>query len=172
MSESDAPLAPPVLLTQAHDGSNFDSGEPDLDEWLRRRASPNQLSMANRTYVVCPEGSARIVGYFALSMGQILNVEAAGSMRRNMPKVIPAVMLGRLATDRAWQGRGLGRAMLGDAVRRALHASEQAAARLLIVNPISPAAEAFYLRNGFLRLPVATPTLALDLMKLGTAARE
>jgi GNAT superfamily N-acetyltransferase len=157
---------PPVLLTEAHDGSVFASGEPVLDDWLRQRAWNNLQSAASRTYVVCPAGTLTIIGYFALSMGQILAHEAIGSMRRNMPKAIPAVMLGRLAIDRAWQGKGLGRAMLADAIARAVRASREVSARLVIVHPISPAAEAFYLHHGFTRLPVETPTLALDLVKL------
>ena len=165
-------LDAPVLLTEAHDGSAFDSGEPVLDDWLRRRAWSNLLTAASRTYVVCPTDSHRIVGYFALSMGQILAHEATGAMRRNMPKFIPAVVLGRLAIDRAWQGKGLGRALLADAVQRSLRASAEVSARLVIVHAISPAAEAFYLHHGFARLPVETPTLALDLVKLRRVAGE
>jgi GNAT superfamily N-acetyltransferase len=157
---------PPVLLTQAHDGSAFDSGEPVLDDWLRQRAWNNLQAAASRTYVVCPKGAMSIIGYSALSMGQILAQDVTGSMRRNMPKFIPAVTLGRLAIDRAWQGKGLGRALLADVIARAQRASSEVSARLVIVHAISPAAEAFYLHHGFTRLPVETPTFALDLVKL------
>jgi GNAT superfamily N-acetyltransferase len=159
-------LDAPVLLTETHDGASFDSGEPVLDDWLRRRAWNNQQMAASRTYVACPVGSQRIAGYFALSMGQILAQEVVGSMRRNMPQSIPAVMLGRLAIDRAWQGMGLGRALLADVVQRSLRASSQVSARLVIVHAISPAAEAFHLHHGFTRLPVEAPTFALDLVKI------
>ncbi len=157
---------PPTLLTQAHDASSFESGEPVLDDWLRRRAWNNLQAGASRSYVVCPKGTPTIIGYFALSMGHIIAQEVTGSMRRNMPGTIPAVMLGRLATRRLWQGQGLGRAMLADVTRRALIASSEVAARLILVHAISPAAEAFYLHHGFVRLPVETPILALDLVKL------
>jgi GNAT superfamily N-acetyltransferase len=159
-------------LTEAHDSSTFDSGEPVLDDWLRHRAWDNLQAAASRTYVACPKGSLRIAGYFALSMGQILAQETAGSMRRNMPKQIPAVLLGRLAIDRAWQGKGLGRALLADAVRRSLLASSEVSARLVIVHAISPVAEAFYLHHGFTRLPVETPTFALDLVKFQKLAKQ
>jgi GNAT superfamily N-acetyltransferase len=164
----DAPLLfdPPVLLTEAHDGSAFDSGEPVLDDWLRKRAWKNLQDAASRTYVVCPTGSLTVIGYAALSMGQILAQETTGSMRRNMPKFIPAVLLGRLAIARDWQGKGLGRALLADVIARAQRASAEVSARLVIVHAITPAAEAFYLRHGFTRLPVESPTLALDLVKL------
>lgn len=162
-----APLFdPPTLLTEAHDVASFDSGEPVLDDWLRQRAWNNLQSAASRTYVVCPTGFLTVVGYAALSMGQILAGDVTGSMRRNMPPFIPAVLLGRLAIARDWQGKGLGRALLADVIARALRASADVSARLVIVHAISPAAEAFYLRHGFTRLPIETPTLALDLVKL------
>jgi len=159
-------LSAPQLLTAAHDASRFDSGEPVLDDWLRRRALSNLQNAASRSYVVCPSGSRQIVAYYALSMGQVLSSEALGAMRRNMPAHIPAVLLGRLAIDRAWQNRGLGRALLADAVQRVRRAGAEVSVRLIVVHAISPAAEAFYLRHGFARLPVPTPTLALDLIKL------
>ena len=116
--------------------------------------------------MVCPAGTLTIIGFAALSMGQILAQETVGSMRRNMPKFIPAVMLGRLTIDRNCHGMGLGRALLADMVARAVRASSEVSARLMIVHAISPAAEAFYLHYGFTRLPLETPTFALDLVKL------
>jgi GNAT superfamily N-acetyltransferase len=165
-------FSPPVLLTKAHDDGAFDCGEAVLDEWLRNRAWHNLQVAASRTYVICPAESSRIVGYFSLSMGQILAQDVHGSMRRNMPRHIPAVTLGRLAIDRAWQGKGLGRALLADVVRRSLRASTEISARLVIVHAISPAAEDFYRRHGFTRLPLETPTLALDLLKLQKLTKQ
>jgi GNAT superfamily N-acetyltransferase len=165
-------LRKPILLTEAHDTALFQSGEPVLDSWLRERAMQNQRNAASRTYVVCPVGSDRIVGYFAVSMGQILNTDVTGAMRRNMPTQIPAVILGRLAIDRAWQGRGIGAALLSEVVRRALVASLEVSARLVIVHAISSTAEAFYRHHGFTRLPVSAPVLALDLLKLRKTAAE
>ena len=172
MTNPPPPLGSPVLLTQAHDHSTFDCGEAVLDDWLRRRAWNNLMTAASRTYVVYPQDSLAIVAYFALSMGQILAQDVAGSMRRNMPTFIPAVVLGRLAIDRAWQGKGLGRALIADVVRRSLRASSEVSARLVVVHAISAAAEAFYLHHGFTRLPVDSPTLALDLVKMQKISRE
>ena len=166
MADASPVFSAPLLLTESHDASAFDSGEAVLDDWLRQRALKNLLLAASRTYVVCPVGSNRIVGYFALNMGQILATEVPGSMRRHMPAQIPAVVLGRLAINRAWQGQGLGGALLSEVVRRAVLASSEVSARLVVVHAISPATEAFYLHHGFTRLPVSTPTLALDLVKL------
>ena len=170
MIDALARFGAPVPLTERHDTDNFNSGEPELDDWLRRRALANMAMAASKTYVVCPTGSLSVIGFYALSMGQILNQEATGAMRRNMPRQIPAVILGRLAIDRDWQGRGLGRALLHDAVGRSLRASGEVSARLLVVHAISPMAEAFYRHFGFARLPIETPTLALDLVKFARAS--
>lgn len=161
-----------MLLKKEHDLSSFDSGEPVLDDWLRQRAWNNLQMAASRTYVICPPESTRVVGYFAIAMGQLLAQDATGAMRRNMPKYIPAVTLGRLAIDLSCRGQGLGRALLKEVVRRSLVASAEVSARLLIVHAISPAAEAFYLHHGFTRLPIDSPTLALDLLKLQKLATQ
>ena len=102
-------------------------------------------------------------------MGQVLALDVPGSMRRNMPNNIPAVILGRLAVDEKWQGKGIARSLLADAIKRSLRASSEIATRLVIVHAISPMDEMFYLHHGFVRLPVETPTLAFDLVKYAKA---
>ncbi|MDE8346364.1 MAG: GNAT family N-acetyltransferase [Acidocella sp.] len=136
-----------------------------LDDWFRHHALHNPKSGASRTYVVCPAGSRQIIGYYALSMGQILAHENVGSIRGNVPCAIPVVVLGRLAIDLTWQGRGLGRAMLANVVRRSRRAAVEVAARLVIVHAISPTAEAFYHHHGFTRLPLGAPILGINIMK-------
>ena len=90
-------------------------------------------------------------------------------MRRNMPSHIPAVLLARLAIDRRWQGKGLGGRLLRNAVERSMRAAEDVSARLIIVHAISADAEQFYTHFGFTRLPVDSPTLAIDLTKLASS---
>lgn len=170
MVEPNDPLSGPVSLTDVHDLSQFRCGEPVLDDWLRERALDNLSNLASKTYVVCPAGSSRVVGYYALCMRQVLNREATGAMRRNMPPYIPAVVLGRLAVDRDWQGRKLGAALLQDAILRASRAAREISARLVTVQAISPAAEDFYRRHGFVRMPVDTPSYAFDLTTLSRSA--
>jgi GNAT superfamily N-acetyltransferase len=155
----------PAYLTARHDLEDFQSGEEALDSWLRDRALDNMATGASRIYVICPSSSLKVIGYYAICMGQILNQDVTGSMRRNMPRQIPAVILGRLAIDKKWQGEGLGKALLNDAVQRSARAAQEVSARLLIVHAISAQAETFYLHHGFIRLPIETPTYAIDLIK-------
>lgn len=93
-----------------------------MDGWLIRRARPHQASAASRTYVVC-DGN-RVVGYYALASGALAQNASPGRFRRNMPDPIPVVVLGRLAVDRNYQGRGLGRALFRDPAGRVAYAAE------------------------------------------------
>ncbi|MDX3928898.1 MAG: GNAT family N-acetyltransferase [Shinella sp.] len=160
-------LAAPVPLGDHHELADFDSGVPELDDWLRRRARPNQASGASRTFVVC-EGS-RILAYYALASGAVKPPEAPGRFRRNMPDPIPVAVLGRLAIDRSQQGRGLGRALVRDAGVRLLQAAEILGIRGLLVHAISEEARKFYLALGFQPSPFDPMTLMVGLHDLNSA---
>jgi len=138
--------ASPEPLTDRHDLADFTSGEASLDGWLRRRARANQVSGASRTYVVCENN--RVIGYYALASGAITVASAPGRFRRNMPDPIPVVLLGRLAVDRGWSGRGFGRALFRDAARRVANAADAIGIRGILVHAISPEAKNFYLALG------------------------
>lgn len=148
-------------MTKTHELAAFRSAEPSLDQWLRDRALTNMAIGATRTYVIFPLGSRRVIGYYVLATGQIREREVLGAMRRSIPRHMPAVILGRLAIDEAWRGRGLGRALLFDAVDKSLRAGRVVSARLMIAHAISADAEAFYWHHGFARLPVETRRLRL-----------
>ena len=154
-------LRPPERLTSAHEFDDFDSGSPRLDDWLRRRASRNEAEGASRTYVVCQ--GTRVAAFYCLANGAVLHGGAPGRVRRNMPDPIPVMVLGRLAVDRRFQKRGLGRALLRDAVLRTLQAAEIAGVRALLVHAQDEPARVFYQRSGFLASPVDPLTLMLPL---------
>src|SRR5665213_2847187 len=114
-------LSAPVPLIAEHDVSDFDCGEPALNDWLRHRALKNE-SRFSRTYVVC-EGN-KVVGYFCISAGAVERAAAPGKVRRNAPDTIPISVIGRLAVSRDYAGKGLGADMLSDALRRIAVASQ------------------------------------------------
>ncbi len=160
-------LGAPAPLLAEHDLESFSCGQASLDEWLRRRALPNQKAGASRTYVVA-EGE-RVVAYYALASGALACVEATGKLRRNMPDPIPMVILGRLAIDRSHQGQGLGRALFRDAALRVLSAADVIGVRGLLVQAISDEGAAFYQALG-LEPSVSEPrTLMVPLADLRAA---
>jgi predicted N-acetyltransferase YhbS len=150
-------LAAPAPLAAEHELEEFNSGTAPLDEWLKRRARQNEASGASRTYVIAQ--GRRVVGYYGLAAGSVLHEVATSRVRRNMPDPVPVALLGRLAVDRQWQGRGLGAALLRDAVLRVVGAAGTIGVRALLVHAISDEAKAFYERWGF--RPSATDPMTL-----------
>ena len=140
-------LSPPELLADRHTFEDFNSGQTSLDDWLKRRARANQASGASRIYVV--RERERVIGYYALASGAITVESAPGRFRRNMPDPIPIAVLARLAIDRGWQHRGIGRALFRDAVHRVVQAADVIGIRGIVVHAISEEAGNFYLAIGF-----------------------
>jgi len=163
-------IGAPEHLTPTHDLSAFDSGVPELDEWLRRRALANEQTGASRTYVVCAGG--RVVGYYALASGGVAQVAATGRVRRNMPDPVPVMVLGRLAVHRAYQGRGIGRGLLRDAVLRTLQAADIGGIRAILVHAVSEDAKRFYESCGFAVSPVDPMTLMITVGDAEKALRR
>ncbi|MFB2567070.1 GNAT family N-acetyltransferase [Rhizobium sp. IMFF44] len=160
-------LSAPAPLADHHALAEFNSGVIELDDWLRRRARSNQTSGASRTFVVCEE--SRVVAYYALASGAVKQPEAPGRFRRNMPDPIPVAVLGRLAIDQSYQGRGIGRALVRDAGLRLLNAAEVLGIRGMLVHAISDDARAFYEAVGFLSSPSDAMMLMVGLHDLNNA---
>jgi GNAT superfamily N-acetyltransferase len=162
-------LAAPEPLAETHELADFTSGVVSLDDWLKRRARGNQASGATRTFVVAEE--RRVVAYYAIASGGISVDNALGRFRRNMPDPIPIAFPGRLAVDRGWQGRGLGRALFRDCAGRLLHAAGSIGIRGIVVHAISEQAKALYLALGFETSPLDPMTLMVTLGDVQAAFR-
>ena len=145
-------IQPPEKLNSLHRIDSFDSGNSQLDDWLKQRARKNELEGASRTYVLC--AGELVVAYYCLANGAVAQTAAIGRVRRNMPDPIPVMVIGRLAVDCRWQGKGIGRALLRDAILRTLQASEIAGIRAILVNAISEDAKQFYEKCGFTASPI------------------
>jgi GNAT superfamily N-acetyltransferase len=158
---------PPEPLAAKHGLGAFDSGVVSLDDWLRRRALPNQFSGASRTFVVVDAG--QVVAYYALAASAVAPDAAPGRFKRNMPDPIPVVVLGRLAIARSHQGHGLGRALFQDAAHRVIHAADTIGIRGLLVHAISEEARAFYLRLGLAPSPLEPMTMMATVTELKAA---
>ena len=110
------PLAPEPLGAK-HDISRFSNGvHPSLDQWLRERA-PSSEGLSARTYVTCAKNEpTRVVGYFSIAAAvEQRTALTSAKLRRGMPEQVPLLLIGRLAVDVQWRGRGLGSALLADA---------------------------------------------------------
>lgn len=155
----------PEPVSGDHIVSEFDSGEATLDSWLRQRAMKNESAGASRTYVVCEQPGMRVVAYYCLAAGAIVRDAVPSQVRRNMPDPLPVIVIGRLAVDRNYQGHGLGRALLRDAVLRIAQAANIAGVRAILVHAISSEAREFYVQAGFRPSSVDPMTLLVTVVE-------
>lgn len=144
-------------LSPQHRLDEFDCGSPSLTDWLRRRALVAEQAGTSRVYVVRRTADDRVVGYYALGTGAVIPESAT-------PR-FPVVLLTRLGVDVSEQGRGLGRALVVDALRRVVAAADIVGVRGLLIHAEDSAARDFYLRlAGFEESPT-DPLHLLLLMK-------
>jgi GNAT superfamily N-acetyltransferase len=151
----------PQPFASRHVLDSFDCGVVALDDWLKRRARRNEADGASRTFVACV--GVRVIGYYSLAASSVLHAVATGKVRRNMPDPAPVILLGRLAVDRGWQGKGLAADLLADAVLRTLGAAETIGVRAMLVHAISDEARRFYEKHGFRASPVEPMTLMITI---------
>jgi predicted N-acetyltransferase YhbS len=156
---ANSPPSAPEPLSANHNLEDFDSGITPLDIWLKSRAIQNETTGASRTFVVRAGG--RVVGYYSLAAASVIHQIATTKVRRNMPDPVPAAVIGRLAVDKAWQGRKLGIGLLQDAMLRVVGAADMIGIRVILVHAISESAKSFYERYGFRPSPVEPMTLMM-----------
>ena len=130
-------MTAPEPLGERHDVSRFESGAESLDAWLRRKARLNEAKGGSRTYVVC-DGD-RVIGFYSLAASSVERRRVSSRVGRRMPEPIPVILLGQLAVDAGYRGRGLGADLLADAAKRALAAADV----------VDGEARGFYERFGF-----------------------
>ena len=155
------PIGSPEPVSTSHQLDGFDCGTPSLDEWLKRRARINEIEGGSRTYVAA--AGDQVAGYYAIATGSVLRNAVPSRIARNMPDPIPLILIGRLAVDCKWQGNGLGRSLLIDALTRCHAAGEIVGVRAIMVHAISAAAQTFYEHYGFVEAPGIPRTLLLEM---------
>ncbi len=141
-------------LAEHHVCDAFDCGKPEsLTAWLKRYALESQKANSARTFVVHRENT--VVGYYSLCAASISRDEASKRAAKGQPaRPIPAILLARLAIDKSEQGKGLGKALLKDALSRSLNAANEIGARVILVHAIDEEAKNFYKKFGFETSPV------------------
>lgn len=138
------------LEPRRHEVAGFQCGRPPLDRWLRTYAGQSQRRDVARTFVAA-DSDLRVSGYYTLVAGQVEHAGAPAAVRVGVSPdfPIPICLIARLAVDQNWQRRGLGSALLRDALRRTLAAGDQIGIRAVLVDAIDKDAAGFYRRYGF-----------------------
>lgn len=148
MAESEyAAVAP---LDGGHDRTVFDCGVPALNLYLRNYALQNQTKGIVRNYVTTHADSKVVVAYYSLVYAAIDQKRLPAKLVKGLGKYdIPVMLLGRLTVDHREQGKGLGKALLKDAILRTAQAAEIAGLKLLLVRAKDEATADFYRKFGF-----------------------
>ncbi|MBA2282797.1 MAG: GNAT family N-acetyltransferase [Acidimicrobiia bacterium] len=156
---------PEPLDSKRHDRSAFDSGAPELDDWLRRYATQNRRGNTAATWVVTDRNSI-VVGYVSLSMTGIDRSTPPALVAQHAPDPVPALLIGRLAVDRS-VGLGIGTALVAHVLATAVSLNDQAACRAVVVTALDDAARSWWERLGFHPFAPGDPS-AFDLYLLTT----
>jgi GNAT superfamily N-acetyltransferase len=142
-------VSEPEILTSTHDVASFSCGKPSLDQWLKTRALSNQDK--GFTAVLVVHAANRVIGYYGLAPTAIIPAKLPRSIRTGQPPdPVPCLLLGQLATDQNWAGKGIGTGLLKHALQRCVAAADLIGGRALIVRAIDPEAAAFWQRRGFI----------------------
>jgi len=148
-------------LRRDHAVEDFDCGREPLNRYLARYAWQNQQADAAQTYVGLV-GDA-VVGYHTLTVGEVTHDEAPARLTKGLARYpVPIMLLARMAVDRRWQGQGVGKALLRDALERTLQAAHIAGIRAFAVHAKDEQARTFYER--FDLVPSPTDPLHLFLL--------
>lgn len=160
--------SPSMPLSKAQDRLTFDCGVESLNDYLKKYALQNQKKDAARTYIVTI-GENRIVGYYTLVFGSVSHAETTAEVAAGIGQYpIPIILLARLAVDVTKKGKGLGKALVKDALIRSVRAADIAGLRAFLIHAKDESAQAFYQKLGFKPSPHNPLHLFLKLSDIRT----
>jgi GNAT superfamily N-acetyltransferase len=143
-------------LDAKHQRDSFRCGKNLLDNYFWTQAKQDVKRKLSVCFVLLDKNSGKISGYYTLSSNSISNDLIPESFKKKLPKSyvsIPTILLGRLAIDKDFQGKGIGKLLLIDALKRCFYLSKSIGTFAVIVDPLDIDAEKFYKKYGFIKLP-------------------
>lgn len=143
-------------LDNKHSRDKFSCGKDLLDNYFWTQAKQDVKRKLSACFVLVDNETGKISGYYTLSSSSISNDLIPESFKKKLPKSylsIPTVLLGRLAIDKGFQGKGIGKLLLIDSLKRCYDTSKSIGTFAVIVDPLDKEAERFYEKFGFINLP-------------------
>jgi GNAT superfamily N-acetyltransferase len=143
-------------LDSKHNKENFSCGKNLLDNYFWKQAKQDVKRKLSACFVLVDKEANRISGYYTLSSNSISHNLIPDSFKKKLPKSylsIPTILLGRLAIDKDYQGKGIGKILLIDSLKRCYDTSNSLGVFAVIVDPLDKEAERFYDKYGFIKLP-------------------
>jgi hypothetical protein len=135
-------------LNKSHFIKDFDCGNNALNDYLKKYALQNQNKNISNTFVV--KKDSIVIGYYTLTFGGVTKNCLPDSLNKHLPNYqIPVMILARFAVELKEQGKGLGKALLKNAILKTLLASEIAGIKAIMVNAKDKKNKIFYKSYGF-----------------------
>lgn len=144
------------ILSTKHRRSEFSCGNELLDDYLHKQANQDIKRKLSACFVLNDKETNLIKGYYTLSNNSIPQESTPNQIQKKLSrsyKSIPTTLLGRLAVDSRFQGQGVGKLLLIDALKRSYEISKTIGSFAVVVDPIDRGAENFYAKYGFIKLP-------------------
>lgn len=144
------------LLDKKHNRNDFDCGKELLNNYIKNQAGQDVKRKLSACFVFAEKETNCIQGYYTLSNNSIPLSSFPEPIKRKLPQSynsIPATLLGRLAIDKNLQGKGLGKILLLDALKRSYEISKEIGSFAVVVDTIDREAELFYKKYDFIKLP-------------------
>lgn len=145
-------VTPPALLTSSHETAKFDCGKLPLNEFLKKFAIQAQASGGARTYVLTR--GQRVIGFYSLAPASVSPEAAPARVTKGQGRFpVPVILMACFAVDQSEHGKGFGRALLRDALRRALNGAQAIGGRAFLVHAKDDNARNFYFKFGMEQSP-------------------
>lgn len=143
-------------LNSGHQKKEFSCGKEMLDNYLHKQANQDIKRKLSACFVMIDQKIELLKGYYTLANNSIPLENIPNQIRKKLSKSyssIPTTLLGRLAIDKRFQGQGIGKLLLIDALKRSYETSRSIGSFAVIVDPLYEEAENFYEKYGFIKLP-------------------
>jgi hypothetical protein len=144
------------LLNKKHNRNDFDCGKELLNSYLKYQAGQDIKRKLSACFVLAEAKTNNVQGYYTLSNNSIPLNSFSEQVQKKLPKSyqsIPTTLLGRLAIDLQYQGKGLGKILLIDALKKSYEISQVVGSFAVVVDPIDKEATIFYEKYDFIKLP-------------------
>lgn len=144
------------LLDKKHNRNDFDCGKELLNNYLKNQAGQDLKRKLSVCFVLSDTETNNIQGYYTLSNNSIPLTHFPEHIQKKLPKSylsIPTTLLGRLAIDKKYQGKGIGKILLIDALKKSYEILQEIGSFAVVVDPIDKEAAIFYEKYDFIKLP-------------------
>lgn len=142
------------VLHSGHNRSNFNCGNENLNQYLKIYAGQDMKRKLSVCFVW--NESKKIIGFYTISSMSISNASLPVKFAKKLSKSyseLPVILIGRLAIDLKFQGKGFGKILLIDALYRSYYLTQNKIGSVaVVIDPVDVSSRNFYLKFGFIEL--------------------